>query len=68
MTRLVKALDFRSDGHAFEPYQRHIRYALLVNQPKYVESTFVVVRCWTVGETLPVLSFYYNVFMSSELK
>ena len=33
----------RSGGHAFEPCHRYTRCTLLVNQQKYVESTFVAV-------------------------
>ena len=45
-----KALGYRYGGHAFKPCHRtsyiiniNIRCVLLVNQPMYVESTFVAV-------------------------
>ena len=43
VARWGMALGYRSDGHAFELCHRHIHCALLVNQPKYVVSTFVAV-------------------------
>ena len=43
VARWVKALDYRSASHAFDPCHNIEPSALLLNQPKSVESTSEVV-------------------------